>query len=930
MKKSWLFTSLNLIIVLAIVGVLLIPPHKATASFNPNLIMDDYTFSNSGSMSAGQIDAFLNAFPKSCISSNPNTNGNWGFRTADPTGWSASEPNNHGYTFGGQVTAGQAIYDAARIYHLNPQMILATMQKEQSIVTGNAGCHYTNPQPGMACTYDGGGCVFIGMSYACPGTCNYSYDGFSLQLIAASWLLRFAQERSLGVTSGYAGYDQGDSNLGYGGAKVGVPYTLADGNTVTVQSGASGSLYYFTPFYSGNRSFVSIFESWFGPTSGAGYELVMDSSCASACAQYVVYGSIKQYVGGAVKAAWGLPDLPQAIDHNVLNSYSTGPDLGVLATVNNNPVKAVYFMDGGKRYRLPGGNFMDTWDFRGKVVSDVSPGLFTLPADAGDLYNVIKNPANSTYYMMDGVNGSGQEVLRPFANDTVRSAWEGTLHYTPISAAYFDNIDNAIGGTLSSTSASCLGTNFQVMNGAKLIQSTSVGALFPSPASVSLATYNRLVNIGNMTSIIKTPDDPAVYLVDNSTKRHITGGGFLTAWAAGQDITKVNADFLNALTTGADIDSFVSKDASNNYYLMDRGNKYPVPSSLTTAYNAAWPADTVTATYLNQFATGNSVTGFVQGINQPAVYLLDNSGGLRRLPNPTAAGLWGAYQMGITQISPNIVSTLTVGSDAKTYVSNGTTNYLMDVGKPASISTSVAGDWGLSSPMTFSDGTLSRFSTAAAIGNQVYDGQTYYYIRGAKAYTTTDPNVAGMWGLIGSAIHNGSLVFSTMSVSALSPFVQSSTNSSNYYIVDNGGTWYHMPSSQMVANIIGSSPLTVLNPSYAPSTINDWAGVVVKNGTDYYALDGGAKRYLPNNAIRSQWTNGGTHTDQSVDTYFLNYLPTGPNMERAIIGSGPAVYSVENETKRHITSSATLQSYLPLVRVSDTLINALSSGSDLP
>ena len=269
-------------------GLVFFKSSPALAAFNQNNLMSDSIFENSSAMSASSIDSFLNSFPSSCISSNN------GFTTPDPQGWNT---NTNSYSFGGNVTAGKAIYDAAANYHLNPQVLLATLQKEQSLVSGSAGCHPNTPDPSsatpmtnqcgsgtrnctLACPYSGG-CMTIAVGYGCPSYCDSQYEGFSKQIIWAAWVFRFAQERSQGIF-GYPGQDPGDENITYTGPTPagciqrvsGGPsvcsdgtYTLADGTNVTISSGATASLYRYTPFISGNQSFVSIFESWFGPTT---------------------------------------------------------------------------------------------------------------------------------------------------------------------------------------------------------------------------------------------------------------------------------------------------------------------------------------------------------------------------------------------------------------------------------------------------------------------------------------------------------------------------------------------------------------------------------------------------------------------------------------------------------------------------------------
>jgi hypothetical protein len=184
----------------------------AALTFNENHIIEDSVFTNSSSMSPSSIDKFLNSFPSSCISHNN------GFATPDVTGYTPSG----GYSYGGSVSAGTVISHASQAYGLNPQVMLATLQKEQSLVTGGAGCHANNPNPAwphsasasgghtftcsigghnVTCTYAcpfGGGCYNVAVGYGCPNYCNTADEGFSKQIIHAAWLLSFGEHRAEG------------------------------------------------------------------------------------------------------------------------------------------------------------------------------------------------------------------------------------------------------------------------------------------------------------------------------------------------------------------------------------------------------------------------------------------------------------------------------------------------------------------------------------------------------------------------------------------------------------------------------------------------------------------------------------------------------------------------------------------------------------
>lgn len=259
---------------------------KTSASFSSHKVMTDSVFTDYSSMSASQIDSFLNRFSSSCIS--PSS----GFRSPDVIGYSPSS----GFKYGGNVTAGTIIYHAAQAYHMNPRVILATLQKEQSLVSGTAGCHQGTPSTFKCnlygngsvdcvsgCHYSGG-CYYIAMGYDCPSNCAKSSVGFSVQIIKAVWKLKFNQQRSLGnvswaevhgnwnnsddpfnyydgpMTQGYRARVKGGSSTYYDG------YTHIESSTVHMDTGATAALYYYTPFFHGNQLFVNIFENWFGST----------------------------------------------------------------------------------------------------------------------------------------------------------------------------------------------------------------------------------------------------------------------------------------------------------------------------------------------------------------------------------------------------------------------------------------------------------------------------------------------------------------------------------------------------------------------------------------------------------------------------------------------------------------------------------------
>jgi hypothetical protein len=278
----------------SLLAVFVLGPTTVHAAFSAHNLLADSVTDNYNSLTAGQIDAWLNDnFPDSCISTDN------GFSSVLPTGYSPST----GYTYGSNVSAGRVIYTAAQAYEINPQVLLTTLQKEQSLVSGDAGCstlRYTGamgygcPDGGHTYNYSGlklytiNGTTVTSVSGTCVNSAKKA--GFSQQVVLAAWLLKFGEQRSKGNTSwaivkgnwnnsddpqtcyggpmtqGYRKRCSSDSQAVYYDG-----YTTIDGQSTHMDTGSTAALYWYTPHFAGNQHFVSLFEGWFGSTKGYPY-----------------------------------------------------------------------------------------------------------------------------------------------------------------------------------------------------------------------------------------------------------------------------------------------------------------------------------------------------------------------------------------------------------------------------------------------------------------------------------------------------------------------------------------------------------------------------------------------------------------------------------------------------------------------------------
>jgi len=379
MKRIFIFSA---ILVLMLSGGIFLHTPSAHATFNSSDLIDDFTFDDTNTMSANAIDVWVNSTfgSASCISVSH------GFSAPDPTGYSPGG----GFTYGGNVSAGQVIYDAANAYGLNPQVLLTTMQKEQSLVSGGGGCGtlsyagamgYGCPDSGTTHNYSGVDLYTInGVNVtSVSGTCVSSIDqvGFSQQVIHAAWLLKFGEQRSQGNTgfdvqatnfpeTGDSWNNSDDPQTCYEGPMTAGTfmrcstdpspvyydgYTTIDGVSTLMSDGATAALYWYTPHFAGNENFDSIFNSYFGSqfandtfTPHPNGSLIIENN-----AVYLMNNNLKDWIAN--------PDVFDSYDFNWANvvrgstgdaNLSYGPTINTFApgTLFTSPgLNAVYVMN---------------------------------------------------------------------------------------------------------------------------------------------------------------------------------------------------------------------------------------------------------------------------------------------------------------------------------------------------------------------------------------------------------------------------------------------------------------------------------------------------------------------------------------------------------------------------------------------------------
>jgi hypothetical protein len=229
--------------------------------FDPGMIISDGVFYDSGTMSAAQVQSFLDSKGAGCSPAAGSTCLK-SFRQTTTTR-SADTRCTGAYAGAANETAAQIIAKVARACGINPQVLLVTLQKEQGLVTATTGRSEAVYRKAMG--------------YGCPDTaaCDSQYYGFFNQVYSAA-----KQFKNYAATPTRYGHRAGMVN------QVRFHPTAACGSSaVYIQNQATAGLYNYTPYQPngaalgagygtgdscssyGNRNFWNYFTDWFGSTT---------------------------------------------------------------------------------------------------------------------------------------------------------------------------------------------------------------------------------------------------------------------------------------------------------------------------------------------------------------------------------------------------------------------------------------------------------------------------------------------------------------------------------------------------------------------------------------------------------------------------------------------------------------------------------------
>lgn len=720
------------------------------AGYNSRII-DDNLFLNSNSMSAQSIQAFLNAKVPTCDSYHVDTNGN---RPSTP--WICLKDYVDPTT--GKSSA-QLIYDEAQSRGINPQVILTTLQKEQSLITD------TWPFPSQ---------YKSAMGYGCPesqSVCDAQYYGFFNQVHLGATLLRVGEARDCGDTSTFSNW--------YVDPKWQLGKSISvDGRVTYLGTCATGSLYNYTPhrpdsaytlaadghYYYGNYNFINFFTNYFGPTSSSnlpvGVSLV---SATSSGRVYLVDGSNYYYVPSwDILVAYGVSGTGITPVGDSFFTGLTNPGNGTLGPLFFDG-SGVFMANSGHKYHVPSAGSCTAWGldcFNSQTVPSLSAALTGWIASAGDLQALMSN-SGLVYKLQAGkklpfgsvadANNAGYDssqitpvqnvnatqplgnliITRPtainFAPSSVVYFFDGTAYHHipnyPVLAAWgFAGIYSPPVSAYNTTPPALAadlgiwqtdGSRDYLIDGGRKIDYTTLKAQWPANTEQAFAgamlPYLPTVSVGTSGVTV----NGGIYLITGGVKRHIT-------------------TYEDLLRIGVDLSAVVSLTPDGGAALPDGPPILPEP----TVYNV----------------TGSSKIDVTNG--NVSLHIPDGT-------------TFNAYNFSWTHIRPAdtaLVAGYPESEDLSTLVKDWAGQaFYVDAGHRYAIMASDTTNWGLN-PSSFTQvvggGLLSGVSPASLtrlICNRD-DGRIYYGSGGSRHYVTSYATYLSLGGYANTTTVSSALV----------------------------------------------------------------------------------------------------------------------------------------------------------------------------
>ena len=611
-------------VLLAVVGfVALETPKSADAAlsgkmFDPGLIISDSVFYDFGTMTAADIQRFLDSKVETCkaTSAGPTCLRHYKMDTQAKAGEDGRCSPLPAKT---NQSAAQIIFDVANACKINPRVLLVILQKEQGLVQA------TNPTPYMYRAALGYGCpdsqpAICGKGSTITGLFNQLYR-------AAGQLQWYGDPRGsftyLKVGTNVKVKYQADFCDARNSAGTCTKWVDKCGSKVfQLKSQASAALYYYTPYTPndaalknlygtgdtcsayGNRNFWRFYSDWFGSTIGGGFLLKSKDSPTYLIVDSTRYEIKDANLVDALKPLGPLGTVSQAY----MDSFKDG---GQLTPLVQSSTKKLYFVSEGKKYTLASCDLaLEIGLDCAKAITLTTSQLNALttaggtttyvPGDGADRY-LIDN--GEIHEILDAPSIAAANITLPALSKTKISAFKSLRWGAPVASNRTLFTDRATG----QKGVYITGQYYRIPPA--VAAEIDFGKWFtPSAGSLSPQGLSAVETGVELKPFVKDPDGNN-WLISSTGKRSISKTAAFI-----KSTPEISSSLLSQLpTSGTQLSTpaFVKSTASKTVYFVGDGSARIPVNAADKAQLATYVTDPTTVALqpvaLNQLGVGNAI-----------------------------------------------------------------------------------------------------------------------------------------------------------------------------------------------------------------------------------------------------------------------------------------------------------------------------------
>jgi len=616
----------SLLVAIGFVALSAAPKAQAAdaSKFDPGLIISDSVFYDFGTMTANEIQRFLNSKLPTC---NDNDGGPKCIKdyVADTPavegedGWCDSVPAAQ------NQTAAQIIYTVAQACKINPRVLIVTLQKEQGLIT------LDNPTDNK---YN------KALGYKCPdtGPCDPKVGTFFWQLY-----------RGAGQLQWYGDPRGSFTYLSVGSTKQ-ISYQANNPGcgkkSVTIKSQATAALYYYTPYTPndaamanlygtgdscsayGNRNFWRYFTDWFGDPIGGGFLLKSAQS-----QPYLIIEGKKYLVDNTDTVAAMKPLGPLGtVSQAYLDSFVDSGTVGRL--IKSPALGNYYFVDGGQKFKFTNCAQAAVFGLDCNNAITLTQNQMNALPTATAMTEYVSGDEGQTFFIQDGAK---RQILDA---DSLADSRIGVPALSAVKITAFKNLPWGKPIIRKGVSFTNLATGkLSLFDGTyyyDIDKGTAADIDFTKWFTKSSGSMlgEAIASVAAPVTIKSILNDAAgnQYLITNDGKRKV-----LDAKVISKNAPVVSDEFLALIPdapTTVESTLVVKSAAAKNVYLVADGEKRLVLNTADVAKFApvvkTTKAETLSNSAVAQIPSGHPVIApgtYVRSSDSPKTYLID---GLKR------------------------------------------------------------------------------------------------------------------------------------------------------------------------------------------------------------------------------------------------------------------------------------------------------------